>query len=105
MRDGSFWRIPRRPRPSWNLLPAVKLSFAVKQEETAMKIKAVVLAAAFALASTCAVAQSAGGTAGGSSKAGGPGVTQPNSATRAGGSMKMRIGRHHHRMHHRHHRM
>jgi uncharacterized membrane protein len=59
-------------------------------EETAMKMKTVVLAAALALTSTFALAQSAGSTAGGSSKAGGPAATQLNSARGAGTGTRMR---------------
>jgi uncharacterized membrane protein len=75
-------------------------------EETTMKMKTVVLAAALALTSTFALAQSAGSTAGGSSKAGGPAATQPNPARGAGTGMRIRKGHYrHHRMQHRRHRM
>lgn len=55
----------------------------IEIDEETMKIKTVALAAAFALVSTFAMAQMAAGTAGGSSKAGGPAA----SATTTGASM------------------
>jgi hypothetical protein len=63
-----------------------------------MKLTAIVAAAVLALTSTFALAQSAGSTAGGNSKAGGPAAISPDTS-RAHASMHM--GRHHRHHHHR----
>jgi hypothetical protein len=70
-----------------------------------MKLKTVALAATLAFTSSLALAQSPGGTAGGSSKAGGPAATQPSNAGGMKGSTIGRGGAHHSRHHARKHNM
>ena len=72
-----------------------------------MKLTTIALTAGFALTSSFALAQMAGGTAGGSLKAGGPAATAPSSAGGMRGTTTgMAMGKHmKHKKHKKHHRM
>jgi len=73
-----------------------------------MQLKTILLAGAFALGSTFAMAQSPAATAGGGSQAGGPAASRTTTGasmngTTTGRAMAMHRGKHMHRAHRRHH--